>query len=883
MRIEIVLLSVLVNLSQSALAQTSTTSPKPVLRASRVTHPIKLDGRLDDADWATADVATDFVQRYPDPGKPATLRTEVRVLYDAEAIYVGARMYDSNPDSISAPLARRDPGDISSDWFDVIFDSHHDRLTGYRFAVNPAGTKLDVYHFNDGNDDISWDPVWDVATRIDSLGWTAEYRIPLSQLRFHGSPGEQVWGLQFYRAVARRGEWTFWATYVPTTPGFVSAFGELRGIVGLEPPSPVEAVPYVSSKVTTGRDTPGSPFKTDRRVGGSAGVDFRVGLGSSLSLTGTVNPDFGQVEVDPAVLNLTAVETFLPEKRPFFLEGAGIFEFGALPVSAAYGFSRFVHWRRIGRAPQLSPDAQWIDAPEQTRIIGAAKLSGLVDRGWSIGMVDAVTQREDARIIDPAGNYGLATVEPATNYFVGRAKRDFDDGGTTIGLLSTAVDRSMDPSIASALRGGAYLFGVDGTRATRDRRWQAGGYFVRSLVTGTAASIAATQQSSVRYFGRPDASYLSFDSSRTSLQGHDAALELVYTGIPWFGSMQVHETSPGYEANDLGYLSRADVRSLTAAVGATHTAGTGLLRDAQAFVYTQQAWNFGGSRLFSRVGGTASTQLPSMWSVNVGAAARPAVYDDRLTRGGPIVRTPGIREIAGSVFSDSRRRIRGSVAASFAERGAAGSEAVVSESVIIVPSPSLQVSLGPSLDLLRDEAKYVRTVVDPLATETFANRYVFATLRQRTLSLDVRADWTFTPALSFQLYSQPFASSARFAAYKQLRTPGLFQFDVYGRDRGTVTSLDGGRVEIDPDGSGPAQSFILDPGSNEASFLSKALRVNAVLRWEYRSGSILYLVWQQTRDQSSALGATAPPLFGRLLAVPARNELLVKATYRVGR
>jgi hypothetical protein len=883
MRICILLLPVSLILSQRALAQTSTTSPKPVLRASRVTNSIKLDGKLDDADWATTDVATDFVQRYPDPGKPATLRTEVRVLYDADAIYVGARMFDSSPDSIAAPLERRDPGDISSDWFDVILDSHHDRLTGYRFGVNPAGTKLDVYHFNDGDSDDSWDPLWDVATRIDSLGWTAEIRIPLSQLRFHGSPGEQVWGLQFYRAVARRGEWSFWATYVPTTPGFVSAFGELHGIFGLEPPSPIEAAPYVSSKVTTGGDTPGSPFRTDKRVGGSAGVDFRVGLGSSLSLTGTVNPDFGQVEVDPAVLNLSAVETFLPEKRPFFLEGAGIFEFGALPVSQAYGFSRFVHWRRIGRAPQLTPDAQWIDAPEQTRIIGAAKLSGQVGHGWSIGLVDAVTQREDARIVDTSGKYELATVEPAANYFVGRAKRDFDDGGTTIGVLSTAVDRSMDPSIASALRRGAYLFGVDGTRATRDRRWQAGGYLVQSLVTGTAASIAATQQSSVHYFARPDASYLTFDSSRTSLQGHDAAIGVVYRGAPWLGSMQVHETSPGYEANDLGYLSRADVRSLTAAIGATHTAGAGLLRDAQVLGYTQQAWNFGGSRLFSRVGGNASTQLPSMWFVSVSGGVQPAVYDDRLTRGGPIVRIPGIGEIAGSVFSDSRRRIKSSVSASFAERGAVGTEAVVSGTFIIQPSPALQVSLAPSLDLLRDEAQYVRTVADPLATETFANRYVFATLRQRTLSVDMHADWTFTPALSFQFFSQPFVSSARFADYKQLRAPGLFQFDVYGRDRGTATSLDGGRVEIDPDGGGPAKSFILDPAANEASFLSRALRVNAVLRWEYRSGSILYLIWQQTRDQSSALGDTAPPLFDRVLEVPARNTLLLKATYRLGR
>ena len=883
MRIDILPFLLSLALSQSAFAQATIAPPKPVLRASRAADPIKLDGKLDDAAWLTAEVATGFVQRYPDPGKPATLRTEVRILYDANAIYVGARMYDPHPDSIAAPLGRRDPGDINSDWFDVIFDSQHDRRTGYRFAVNPVGTKLDVYHFNDGSDDVSWDPVWDVVARIDSIGWTAEYRIPLSQLRFHGSAGEQTWGLQFYRAVARRGEWTFWATYIPTTPGFVSAFGELRGIVGLAPPSPLEATPYVSSKIARAPDASGNPFKSGKRPTASAGVDFRLGLGSSLSLSGTVNPDFGQVEVDPAVLNLSAVETFLPEKRPFFLEGSGIFEFGALPVSAAYGLSRIVHWRRIGRAPQLSPDAEWIDAPDQTQIIGAAKLSGVVGRGWSVGVVDAVTQRESARFVEPSGAYGLATVEPATNYFVGRAKRDFDDGGTSIGVLSTAVDRSLDPTVASVLRRGAYLLGVDGTRATRDRRWQAGGYYVRSLVTGSAPSIAATQKSSVRYFGRPDAPYVTFDPSHTSLAGHDASLGLVYTGSPFYGSIQAHETSPGYESNDLGYLSRADFRSLTAAAGATHTAGTGLLRDAQALLYTQQAWNFGGSRIFSRVMGIASTQLPSMWSVMVNAGGRPSVYDDRITRGGPTVRIPGVREFGAGVYSDARKLVRGNGSVSYSHRGAAGSEGVVSGTVTIVPSPSLQLSLGPSFDAKRDQAQYVRTVSDSLATATFANRYVFATLRQRTLSLDARVDWTFTPALSFQLFSQPFVSSARFTEYKQLRRPGVFDFGVYGRDQGTVIKLDGGRVEIDPDGSGPAPAFILDPRANETSFLSRALRVNAVLRWEYRGGSTLYVVWQQTRDQSSAFGNSAAPLFDRLLELPARNVLLVKASYRLGR
>src|SRR5215203_4761036 len=373
-------------------AQTTATPPRRELRAAPA-KAIRLDGRLDEAAWAAAEVGSGFVQRFPDPGLPATMRTEVRILYDADAIYVGARMFDPHPDSIAAPLARRDPGDVNSDWIDVIFDSYNDRRTAYRFGVNPAGTKLDVYHFNDSDDDNSWDALWDVSTRIDSLGWVAEYRIPLSQLRFHGSPGEQTWGLQFYRAVARRDEWTFWSPYTPNIPGFVSAMGLLRGVTGIQPPAPMEVTPYFSSTIQRGNVAPGNPLVDRQSVAGAAGVDFRVGLGSALSLTGTVNPDFGQVEVDPAIINLSTVETFLPEKRPFFLEGAGIFQFGNLPVGAQFDFSRFVHWRRIGREPQLSSDAAWSNAPDRTTILGAGKLSGQLAGGWSVGIADAVTQK----------------------------------------------------------------------------------------------------------------------------------------------------------------------------------------------------------------------------------------------------------------------------------------------------------------------------------------------------------------------------------------------------------------------------------------------------------------------------------------------------------
>ncbi len=861
----------------------ATASPvRQTLQAVRTTEPIRLDGVLDDEAWSRTQAGTDFIQRYPDPGKPATMRTEVRIAYDNEAVYVGARMFDPNPDSIAAPLARRDPAAINSDWIDVIFDSYNDRRTGYRFGVNPAGTKLDVYHFNDDEQDDSWDARWDASTRIDSLGWTAELRIPLSQLRFHGADGEQSWGLQFYRAVARRDEWTHWVEYPPTAPGFVSTFGELRGLVGLKPVSPVEITPYVSSSVAAGGDDALDPFRKSQHLGAAAGVDFRVGLGSALSLTGTVNPDFGQVEVDPAVINLSAVETFFPEKRPFFLEGAGIFEFGKVPVHAPYGFSRFVHWRRIGRSPQLSPDADWAHGPDQTTILGAAKLSGQLAGGWSLGVTDAVTQRENARVASVSGERGTALVEPLTNYLVGRAKRDFRDGRASIGALSTAVNRSLDSASASRLRGAAYLAGLDAISSSADRRWTVGGHFLQSLVTGSEAAIAATQTSSARYFNRPDADHLRYDPTLQSLAGHDAAVGLVYQGKPSFGSVQLAETSPGYESNDLGYMSRSDLRSATAAIGTRRNGMNGFVRDGRVMTYGMYATNFAGTPLYRRAGVTSSATFQSLWSASGALAYKWSVFTDRNTRGGPLMRGMRQWEADLSVSTDSRRKIVAGFSGNYEDRTSAGAESEFAVSMTARPTPSLQFSLSPTLSLLQDEAQYIRTVADTLATSTYGKRYIFATLNQRTFSVDTRADWTLTPALSLQLFAQPFRSTARFSGYKELRAPRSFDFNRYGVGAGTVDTLANGMLRVDPDGPGAAEAFTLGGGSNERSFVSRALRVNAVLRWEYRGGSALYLVWQQTRDGDDSLG-TFEESFSRMLHDPAKNVLHLKATFLLGR
>ena len=869
-------------LCQVSPAQSQTTSRRE-LRAERA-EGIKLDGRLDEPAWNRAESGSDFVQRYPDPGKAATMRTEVRVLYDESAIYVAARMFDPHPDSIAAPLGRRDPGDVTSDWIDVIFDSYNDRRTAYRFGVNPAGTKLDVYHFNDSDDDVSWDALWDVATRIDSLGWVAEFRIPLSQLRFHPVEGDRVWGLQFYRAVARRDEWSFWSPYAPSMPGFVSAMGMLRGLNGIKQSAAIELTPYVSSQVMTRQTSAGDPFGDANRFRNAAGVDFRVGLGSALSLTGAINPDFGQVEVDPAVINLSAAETFVEEKRPFFLEGSGIFNFGALPLDASLSYSQFIHWRRIGRAPQLFPDGEWSDMPEQTTILGAAKVSGQIAGGWSLGAAEVLTQRENARVVDASGARSTQLVEPLSNYFVGRAKRDFNEGRATLGFLGTSVNRSLEGESRSQLRNGAYLLGVDATAATRDRRITLGGFFTQSLVTGSTSAIAATQLSSVRYFQRPDQDRVRFDADRNELTGHDAAVGVVYRGEPWFGSAQIREITPGYEANDLGFQSRADIRTGTIAFGGERNSSMNTIRSLRATAYGLGGWNFDGDRVYARTGFTSSAQLSSFWNLSLRGSVRPSLIADQLTRGGPAISVPRQVEAGGSISTDSRREWTFGVTGSFADKAGRGTDRSIAGSVRFRPSPSIDISVAPTLDLFRDGAQYIRAVADPLATATFGARYVFATIRQRTLSIDGRADWIFTPTLSFQLFAQPFVSTARFAGYKEVRTTREYDFAEYGRDAGTISRESNGRFTIDPDGAGTASPFQIGDRFGESSFVTRALRVNAVLRWEYRGGSALYAVWQQTRDGAGLIGDDYSDAdIGRLLDVPARNVFLIKASYRIGR
>ena len=867
--------------AQTPASVTDSTSRR-VATAARRTSPITIDGKLDDAAWASAVPTAGFTQSYPRAGAQPVDPTEVRVLYDDQALYVAVKMSDSKPDSIAAQLARRDASGIYSDWVHLIIDSYRDRRTSFRFSVNPKGVMKDVYTFNDGNEDTNWDAVWEVGTSVHSEGWNAEYRIPLSQLRFGNVPdgAERVWGFQVMRDIARRQGRDSWSPWARTDPGFVSRFGDLRGLVDIAQPSRLEVMPYVSARATRAPGDAANPFYSRTDFQPSVGGDLRYGLPGGLTLTATVNPDFGQVEVDPSVVNLSAFETFFPEKRPFFLEGSDVFSFGQIRTFNDYGSQQYFYSRRIGRSPQRFPGgSKYSDVPAQTTIAAAAKVTGKIGN-WTLGLIDGVTPEENARVALEDGERTTSAVEPFTNYFAGRARRDFRDGQSVIGGMVTSTIRSVDDDIfRSMLRSDATFGGVDFEHSMFNRGWVTSGFLGMSRVGGSKEAIAATQLNSSHYYQRPDADYLEFDADRTSLEGHIGEIALQKNGA-LHGSIALKQASPGLELNDMGFQGRTDYRALSVLTGYQHDKGGRLFRDYLVYAYGNQAWNFGGTSILRSAAFGAQGGLNNFWYVSANGGFNPSYYSDRFTRGGPEARVPAGYYAGFDVTSDSRKKIilGGGLNYSRTEEGDVSPSTYLN--VDVRPTTSLRVRFNPSISWGNSSGQYVRTVVDPLATNTFGSRYVFADLEQTTISMDTRVEWTFTPTLSLQMYAQPFVATGRYENFKELSRPRSYEFGVYGRDQGTIEKNEETYI-VDPDGStGTASAFeVSDPNFN-----LRSLRGNAVVRWEYRPGSALFFVWQQERSGFEPFGDfEARRDIGEIFRTVPTNVFLIKATYWLGR
>ncbi len=855
-----------------------------VLRAGTTGDELTIDGRLDETAWAAAAAATGFIQRQPRAGEPASQPTEARVLFDGEAIWVGLRLHDDRPDSIAAQLTRRDQTSGYSDWAGVIIDSYFDRRTAFAFFVNPQGVRRDLYFFNDDNDDEGWDPVWAAAATVDDGGWTAEMRIPLSQLRFSATdPGEEAtWGINFYRDIAREDEESFWSPVLPAEDGFVSRAGTLTGLSSLDPPRRLEVEPYASARLTRAPGDASNPFFARNDAGANVGADVNWGVTPDLTLSATINPDFGQVEVDPAVVNLSAFETFFPEKRPFFLEGVDIFNsFGRTRSFNNFGGQDVFFSRRIGREPQRSVSgAVFADVPDQSTIATAVKLSGKTSSGWSIGVLDAVTLEETAEFVDDEGTVSETPVEPLSNYFVGRVRKDLRGGHTVVGGIFTAANRDMGGDLFDPLlHSGAYFGGLDFEHAWSDREWTVSGYLGGSLVRGTEEALLRTQTAPARYYQRPDADHVSVDSARTSLSGYVGQLSIARTGGEhWLGSATYREASPGLELNDLGFMSQTDHRALSTLVLYQENEPGRLFREWRAATFQNWAWTTGNEKRFEGYGFFAGGTLNNFWFVELDGSYNGGSLSPFLTRGGPLMRVVPQWNLELEFSSDRRKAVSYYAGYSHREDEAEEYDYVLFAGVQARPGPNVQLQFDPRLSFERDADQFVTRRVDAGADATFGTRYVFADVEATNLNLNTRVDWTFAPDLSLQFFVQPLISVNEFSRYKEFREPGTFDFDVYGEDRGTLTREDG-TITIDPDAEGPADEFSF----SEPTFNFRSIRANAVLRWEYRPGSELFVVWQHLRSDTGP----EPDLdvgrdFDDLFAAEGTNVLVIKGTYWMG-
>ncbi len=853
------------------------------IEAVRATEPIVVDGILSESAWQRAGL-TDFRQQRPFEGAAPTQKTEVWVTYDDEALYVAARMYDTSPDSIMQVLGRRDQ-DLTADWFAFYVDPYNDKRTGFYFGLSAAGTLVDGTLYNDDWDDDTWDGVWEGRAHIDNQGWTAEMRIPYSQLRFHQMPS-YVWGVDFRRSIGRRYE----RDYVVYTPnkesGFVSRFIDLVGIDGVTPPRNIELLPYVTTRAEYLQHQQADPFNSGSRYLPGLGADFKAGLGSNLTLDATVNPDFGQVEVDPAVVNLSDIETFYQEKRPFFIEGANTFSFGRGGSNNYWSFNwgdpNFFYSRRIGRAPQGSlPSYNYADIPLGTHIIGAGKLTGKLGGSWNVGMIHALTSREFADI-QSAGVKSRAEVEPLTYYGVARAQRDFNDGRQGFGVLTTLASRDFsDQTLRDQINSSALVLGLDGwTFLDSDKTYVLTGWTGFSDVHADQNRMIDLQRSSAHYLQRPDADYVRVDSSATSLKGYAARFMINKQKGQMRLNTAIGVIDPKFDVNDLGYMWRTDVINYHFAAGYRWPDPTDWYNNINFDLAIFGSYDFGGIKTWRGYWANGYWELPSFYTVGLNLAYNPYSYDTRSTRGGPMMLNPLGWEIDYNFSSDSRKSLMVGVYG-YTYQGGGGEQYQSEIDLQIKPSPNILLTVGPSLSRNITQAQWVGSYVDPTATQTFGSRYIFADLSQTTLSANIRLNWTFTPQLSLQLFAQPLISSGAYRNFKQFLEPGTFNFRVYGKDGSTIKEQrDGSGVastfEVDADGAGPSQPYSF----SNPDFNFKSLRGNAVLRWEYRPGSTLYLVWTQSRSDSEMLGDFEfNRSMDRLWSARPDNIFMVKFTY----
>ena len=857
-------------LAASVALQTSEAPPAKQARAVRLQGTsITLDGRLDDPAWARAAWISDFVQKRPREGAAPSDSMRIAIFYDDDALYVGARMFSRDPSKIQAPLSRRD-NTFQAERMWVSFDSYHDKRTAYSFGVSASGVRADWYHASDDENDANFgfDPVWEAKANIDALGWTAEMRIPFSQLRFTNQP-VQVWGFNANRWNPVTSEDDYWIPVPTDRTGWSSFMGQLVGIEGVKPTRRLEVMPYgaADSRLLSGVH-PDDPFNNRVNFAGRAGADVKMGLGPNITLDGTVNPDFGQVEADPAFVNLTGFEQFFDERRPFFTEGNQLLR-GSGP---SYFYSR-----RIGARPSCNASGDFVDCPQNATILGAAKVTGRLAGGMSVGALAAVTSRESARIYDSTTKtFGRVELVPPAGYGVMRVQQELGASKSVIGVTLTTVHRGVDSLLAPRYTKHAYAGGADWVL-----RWDRGAYELRgwagfSHLRGDTADINRVQRSPVHYFQRPDAGYLTYDPARTTLTGSVASLWFRKTKGNWLYDLQYAWESPAYDPNDAGRLGNADGRTGFAGLIYRQTKPGAWFQNYAANVNAVTEYDFGGTRqyLFTELYGEVT--FKNFWNLSSYIDYQPRAFDHSATRGGPTIATPQGWNWVVRLQNNFGANTSWTGRVYYGEDELGGETYRLSGQISIRPSSRFQLSAAPNYVRWILPRQWVATfdtsTHGPVAT--YGSRYVFAQIDQPTFLMELRANYTIGPELTLELYGEPFAANGHYYGLGELPRPRTFNLRHYGTAGTTIARDAGGNYTV-TDNGGADTLNIPNPDFNTLSFHS-----NVVLRWEWRPGSTLYVVWAQNRDGSR--GTTRGVGFGDLVnsfRATGDNFLAVKVSY----
>jgi hypothetical protein len=843
---------------------------------------IVFDGILDDAVWNTVEWGGDFIQHMPDAGKAPAQNTSFKILFSEKYLYVAYRCHDTAPDSIVQRMSRRDQ--FPGDWVEINIDSYHDLRTAFSFTFSVSGVRGDEFVSNNGNNwDTNWNPIWDGRSHIDSLGWTAEIKIPFSQLRY-GNQKNPVWGFQVMRRVFRKEERSTWQFIPQTANGWVSEFGELHGLHNLPDNKQVELAPYMLAKAERFEKQEGNPFADGSRNQFTAGLDGKLAVTRDLILDYTINPDFGQVEADPGAVRLDGYEVFFGERRPFFVESRNLFDYRVSSTSAGGDFDSdlLFYSRRIGGRPHGYPSLQageFADIPQNSSILGAAKFSGKTKDGWSIGVLESVTQRENATI-DLNGERRSELVEPLTNYFVGRVLKDYDEGNTILGAVFTGVQREKGLDF---IHQSAYSGGLDFQHFWKNRWYFVTGKVIMSRVNGTQEAILNTQQGFVHFFQRPNAPHLSIDSTRTNLTGTGGTFKIgkwggnqdkrggifkFETGITW--------RSPELELNDIGFLLAADEINHFNWIGYHIQKPFSVFRNMR-FNYNHYAkWDFGGQFLYSAFNTNAHAWFKNNWRTGTGFTYNPQDISNNALRGGSSLRRPSGIGYFAYLGTDERKK----VAASAEFNLGSGFNNTVSYrgyffSIDFQPLDNLQISIQPGYsNSWRKQDQYV--------AQTEYNgqvRTIVSEVNQNDLSLTSRINYNITPNLTIQYYGQPYIFRAKYQNYGFVKDPLNHDFNQrFHQYTASETTYKDGTYSIDEDLDGNTDYTFNEPDFNFIQF-----RSNLVVRWEYIPGSELFLVWSQGATPNASSDLNTPlgnSLFNNIFNEKPRNIFLVKFTYR---